>query len=128
MLAHCGYIGLFLIVAILFALGMALLPVLLGRILGATPYKPNEVKNSTYECGLETAGKSWVQFNFRYYFYALLFVAFDILVIFLFPWAVNLKHFDRSEAIFALIGIVIFILIISVGYIYAWKKKVLEWK
>lgn len=123
MLANYGYIALFLIVAILFAVSTLLLPVFL-RFIGIVPHKPNPVKSSTYECGMETVGKSWVQFNFRYYFYALLFIALDILVVFLYPWAVNLRQIGS----FGFIGILIFISIIVVGYIYAWRKKVLEWK
>ena len=123
MLANYGYIGLFLIVAILFAVSTLLLPVFL-RFIHIVPHKPNPVKNSTYECGMETVGTSWVQFNFRYYFYALLFIALDILVVFLYPWAVNLRQIGS----FGFIGILIFISIIVVGYIYAWRKKVLEWK
>ncbi len=123
MLANYGYIGLFLIVAIFFAVSTLLLPVFL-RFIGIVPHKPNPVKNSTYECGMETVGKSWVQFNFRYYFYALLFIALDILVVFLYPWAVNLRQIGS----FGFISILIFISIIVVGYIYAWRKKVLEWK
>jgi len=123
LLANYGYIGLFLIVAILFAVSTLLLPVFL-RFIGIVPHKPNPVKNSTYECGMETVGKSWVQFNFRYYFYALLFIALDILVVFLYPWAVNLRQIGS----FGFISILIFISIIVVGYIYAWRKKVLEWK
>ena len=123
MLANYGYIGLFLIVAIFFAVSTLLLPVFL-RFIGIVPHKPNPIKNSTYECGMETVGTSWVQFNFRYYFYALLFIALDILVVFLYPWAVNLRQIGS----FGFIGILIFISIIVVGYIYAWRKKVLEWK
>jgi len=92
-----------------------------GRLV---PWNPNPVKESTYECGMETVGKAWVQFNFRYYFYALLFIALDVLVVFLYPWAVELKQLGLS----ALIAILIFVLIIVVGYVYAWRKGVLEWK
>jgi len=123
LLANYGYIGLFLIVAIFFAVSTLLLPVFL-RFIGIVPHKPNPIKNSTYECGMETVGTSWVQFNFRYYFYALLFIALDILVVFLYPWAVNLRQIGS----FGFISILIFISIIVVGYIYAWRKKVLEWK
>ena len=77
----------------------------------------------TYECGMETTGKTWVQFNFRYYFYALIFVTLDVMVVFLYPWAVQLKQLGTS----ALVSILIFIFIISIGYVYAWKKKALEW-
>ena len=123
MLANYGYIGLFLVVAIFFAVSTLLLPYLL-RFIGIVPQKPNPIKSSTYECGMETIGRSWVQFNPRYYFYALLFIALDVLVVFLYPWAVDL----RQLGLFGFIGMLIFISIIVIGYIYAWRKKVLEWK
>ena len=123
MLANYGYIGLFLIVAILFAVTMLLFPITL-RFLKIIPHKPNPIKSSTFECGMETIGKSWVQFNFRYYFYALLFIALDVMVVFLYPWAVDLRRLGY----FGLIIILVFIFIIGVGYMYAWKKKALEWK
>ena len=123
MLADYGSIGLFLIVAILFAVTTIFTPFIL-RFIRIVPHKPNPIKSSTFECGMETIGKTWVQFNFRYYFYALIFVALDILVVFLYPWAVGLKQLGS----FAFIGILLFIAIIFVGYIYAWREKVLEWK
>jgi len=123
LLANYGYIGLFLIVAILFAVSTLLIPVTL-RFLKIIPQKPNPIKSSTFECGMETVGKSWVQFNFRYYFYALMFIALDVLVVFIYPWAVDL----RRVGYLGLIVIVVFIFIILVGYIYAWRKRVLEWK
>ncbi len=123
MLANYGYIGLFLLVAIFFAVTTLLLPVSL-RLIRIIPKKPNPVKSATYECGLQTIGRSWVQFNFRYYFYALMFIALDVMVVFIYPWAIGL----RQLGYFGLIAILIFILIILVGYVYAWKKGVLEWK
>jgi NADH-quinone oxidoreductase subunit A len=123
LLANYGYIGLFLIVAIIFAVTTILLPVTF-RFLNIVPKKPNPIKNSTFECGMETIGRTWVQFNFRYYFYALVFLILDVLVVFLYPWAVNLRELGYS----GLIGILILVLIPVIGYIYAWKKKVLEWK
>ena len=123
MVTNYGYIGLFLVVAILFTVTTLLLPVTL-RFLKIVPKKPDPVKSSTFECGMETIGKSWVQFNFRYYFYALVFLALDVLVVFLYPWAVNLRELGTSSFII----ILILIFIISVGYVYAWRKKVLEWK
>jgi len=144
LLANYGYIGLFLVVAILFAVVALLLPYFLSlpsrlrnrpyifnllpsflvRLSRIVPYKPNPIKSSTYECGMETIGSSWVQFNFRYYFYALVFLALDVLVVFLYPWAVELRQLGTP----GFIGMLIFIFIIVVGYVYAWKKKVLEWK
>ena len=123
MLANYGYIGLLLVVAIFFAVTTILLPLSL-RFIRIVPRKSNPVKSSTYECGMETIGKAWVQFNFRYYFYALMFIALDVLVVFLYPWAVEL----RQLGLFGFIAMLVFIFIIVVGYIYAWRKKVLEWK
>ena len=124
MLANYGQIGLFVIVAILFAVTMIALPATLKFLHIIVPSKPGPVKQSTFECGMETVGKTWVQFNFRYYFYALVFLALDVLVVFLFPWAVSL----RELGLFSLVVVVVFIGIILVGYLYAWNKKVLEWK
>lgn len=123
LLANYGYIGLFLIAAVLFAVTMLLFPITL-RFLKIIPHKPNPIKSSTFECGMETIGKSWVRFNFRYYFYALLFIALDVMVVFLYPWAVDLRRLGY----FGFIIILVFIFIIGVGYVYAWKKKALEWK
>ena len=123
MLANYGYIGLFLVVALFFVISTLLLPSFL-KLIRIVPKKPNPIKNSTFECGMETIGRSWVQFNFRYYFYALMFVALDVLVVFVYPWAVDLRHLGY----FGLIIILVFIFIILIGYIYAWKKRVLEWK
>ena len=123
MLANYGYIGLFLIVAIFFAVSILLLPSLL-RFIGIVPQKPNPIKSSTYECGMETIGRSWVQFNPHYYFYALIFLALDVLIVFLYPWAVDLRQLGSS----GFIGGLILIFIVIVGYVYAWRKKVLEWK
>ena len=118
-----GYIGILLIAAILFTILMPLIPLILG-LLGIVPRKSNPVKTSTYECGLETVGKSWVQFNFRYYFFAILFVALDVLTIFLYPWAVNLK----GLGLLGLVAVGVFFVILLVGYLYAWRKGALEWK
>ena len=123
MLTNYGYVGLFIIVAVLFSFLMVILPIIF-RFLKVVPHNPNPIKNATFECGMETIGKTWVQFNFRFYFYALVFLALDILVVFLYPWAVNL----RELGYFGLIGVLILISIVVVGYIYAWRKKVLEWK
>ena len=123
MLANYGLIGLFFIVILLFSLVMVILPVIL-KYLKIVPSNPNPTKNSIFECGVETIGKTWVQFNFHYYFYALVFLALDVLVVFLYPWAVHLKELG----VFSLYIVLIFVFVVFVGYLYAWKKKVLEWK
>ncbi len=123
MLADFGYIGILLIVGILFMVTTLLLPFTLS-FFKIVPRKSNPAKTSTYECGMETIGKTWVQFNFRYYFFAILFVALDVLTVFLYPWAVNFK----GLGLFGLISIAVFFVILMVGYIYAWLKGALEWK
>ncbi len=122
MLADYGYIAILLIAAVT-------VPIFILLLANVVSYKskrpdPDNVKSSTYECGMRTIGSSWVQFNFRYYFYALLFVIFDIETVFLLPWAV---HF-RQLKLFGFIEMLIFILILTVGLVYAWRKKVMEWK
>lgn len=123
MLTNYGYIGLYFIAAVLFTLLMLGIPIIL-RFLKVVPHNPNPIKNATFECGVETIGKTWVQFNFRYYFYALVFLALDVVVVFLYPWAVGLKELGFT----GLIGIVILLFIVIVGYLYALRKKVLEWQ
>ena len=123
MLANYGLIGLFFVVVLLFSLSMVIIPIVL-RLLKIVPSHPNPVKYSIFECGMETIGKTWVQFNFRYYFYALIFLALDVLVVFLYPWAVQLRELGLTS----LIVVLILVFIVLIGYIYAWKKKVLEWK
>ncbi|MCJ7656012.1 MAG: NADH-quinone oxidoreductase subunit A [Dehalococcoidia bacterium] len=123
MLADFGYIGILLIVGILFMVTTLLLPFTLS-FFKIVPRKSNPTKTSTYECGMETIGKTWVQYNFRFYFFAVLFVAFDVLTVFLYPWAVNIK----GLGLFGLIAVAVFFVILMVGYIYAWLKGALEWK
>ena len=122
MLEQYGIITLLLVVAIIFPLGGIITSRLL-QLLGARPDNPDPVKLDTYECGLETIGATWVRFNFRYYYYALLFVIFDVEAAFLFPWAVYFRHLQ----LFGLIEMAIFIAILAVGFVYAWKKHALEW-
>jgi len=123
LLADFGYIGILLIVGILFMVTTLLLPFTL-RFFNIVPRKSNPSKTSTYECGMETIGRTWVQYNFRFYFFAVLFVALDVLTVFLYPWAVNIK----GLGLFGLIAVAVFFVILTVGYIYAWLKGALEWK
>ena len=119
MLGDFGLLGLFIIVAVLVSFMFLVTPIVL-RFIGLAPKnKPNPVKNSTYECGMVPAGKAWVQFNFRFYFFAIMFVAFDVLTVFLYPWAANLNEL----AGYGLVAVAILLTIIIVAYIYAWKKR-----
>ena len=111
------YIGIFLVVAVVVPLVAVLLPVIIA------PKKPSAHKEEVYECGIETKGNIRVQFKSQYYIYALIFLVFDIEVIFLFPWAVSLDKLP----IFAVIEGVIFIAILFAGLIYAMRKGALAW-
>lgn len=111
------FVGLFLIFAVTFPI----LPVVVAKFLA--PKKPSSIKNATFECGLESKGDSWIQFRIQYYLFALVFVIFDVETVFIYPWAVAFKQLG----IFAFIEMVLFILILGIGLLYAWKKKALEW-
>ena len=89
------------------AAGVVFVALLINRLLA--PRKPDPVKLSTYECGEEPVGSSWIRFNTRFYVIALIFIVFDVEVLFLFPWAVNL----RDLGMFAWIEMTVFIIILS---------------
>jgi NADH-quinone oxidoreductase subunit A len=81
-------------------------------------------KLDTYECGEEPVGSPWVQFNIRFYVIALIFLIFDVEVVFLFPWAVVFRHLG----LFAFIEMMVFLAILLVGYAYVWVKGDLNWE
>jgi NADH-quinone oxidoreductase subunit A len=117
------YMNNYVVVAIFLVLGV-LLPVVAltaGRFL--RPNKPSAEKYTTYESGNEPVGSGQVRFNIRYYLFALMFVIFDVETVFLYPWAVAYKQLG----LFALVEMCIFVALLAVGLIYAWKKKVLQW-
>jgi NADH-quinone oxidoreductase subunit A len=87
------------------------------------PSHPNAVKLSTYECGEEPVGSPWIRFNTRFYVIALIFLVFDVEVLFLMPWAVNLK----GMGLFAWLDMAIFVVILVVGLVYVWGKGDLDW-
>lgn len=115
---HYALLGIFILVAFSFG-GIALL---LAR--WVAPRKPSPVKQSTYECGLEARGEPWVQFRIPYYIYALIFVIFDVEILFLYPWAVSFKKLG-IEAFWAA---AFFIAVLFLGLAYEWQKKALEWE
>lgn len=118
MLGDYATIGVFLLLTILFplaALGLA-------WVVRPKP-QPDEEKLKTYECGVDTQGRTWVRFRVNYFLYALVFLAFDIETIFLFPWAVRFK----ALGLFAFIEMLVFIAILLTGLWYAWKEGALEW-
>ena len=101
---------------------LAVLPLVLARFVA--PKKPGHSKQSAYECGLESTGDPWVQFRVQYYLYALLFVIFDVEVVFIYPWALIWK----SLGLLAFVEMALFLAILGIGLAYAWKKGVLEWE
>ena len=123
MLADFGYVGILLLVAVLYPVGAIATSFILG-LFKIRPHNPDPIKSMPYECGMDPVGDAWVQFNFRYYIYALLFVVFDIETVFLYPWAV----YFRQLGLFGLIEVTIFLAILVVGYVYAWQKRTLEWR
>lgn len=111
------FIGMFLLLAWIFPGA----PILIARYL--SPHKPNIIKNQTYECGMETVGDTWIQFKVQYYNFALTFLVFDVELVFLFPWAVA---FDQIS-IFGVLAGTLFIVILFVELMGAWRKGALEW-
>lgn len=111
---------------LVFALAFPLIPIVASVAFGAfrlRPNRPDPIKSDTYECGVETEGDAMVQFNARYYVIALLFVVFDVEAVFLYPWAVAF----RQLGLFAFVEAVLFLGILVLGYVYAWRRKALEW-
>lgn len=118
-----SYQNSYLFVCVFLVIGL-MLPVValfMGKLL--RPDKPNVIKASTYESGIEPIHDSRVQFNVRYYLFGLLFVIFDVETVFLYPWAVAYEKLG----IFSLIEMMIFVFMLGIGLAYAWKKKVLKW-
>jgi NADH:ubiquinone oxidoreductase subunit 3 (subunit A) len=118
-----GYIAILLAFAVLFP-SLPLMISFLFRKLNIRPDAPDPVKMDTYECGVETEGDSWVQFNFRYYLVALIFVVFDVEVVFLYSWAVAFPE----KLVVGFVEAISFIGILVIGYLYAWRKHALEWR
>jgi len=112
----------FAVAAVLFAL----VPLGLARLWSKkfSPIKPGPDKNATYECGLESKGDAWVQFKSEYYLYAILFLIFDVETIFLLPFAVAFT----SLSVGAFVAMMVFLLLLVEGLIWAWQKGVLTWK
>jgi len=114
------YIAIGLMIAL--ATVVALIAIGLGNLFG--PKKKSDVKSMPYESGMDPYGEGTRRMPVRFYLIAVLFILFDIEVVFFLPWAVVF----RKLGLFGLIEMVVFILILLVGYIYAWKKGALEWE
>jgi NADH-quinone oxidoreductase subunit A len=107
---------------VLIATGFAVFTLLFSRLVHAEKHHP--VKLEPYECGIEPLTDARDRYSIRYYLIAMLFVIFEVETIFLFPWAVSL---DRL-ALFGLVEMLVFLFILIVGYLYAWRKGALEWQ
>ena len=125
MLAESG-LYLPVIILLIAAVGFALAPLGLAWLWANkfSPRKPGPDKNATYECGLESKGDAWVQFKSEYYLYAIIFLIFDVETIFLLPFAVAFAGLSVG----AFIAMMIFILLLVEGLVWAWGKGVLTWK
>lgn len=108
------------------ALGFALVPLGLAALWAKcfSPAKPGPIKNATYECGLESKGDAWVQFHVQYYLYAILFLIFDVETVFLLPFAVSFTHLSAG----AFVAMMVFLLLLVEGLVWAWQKGVLKWR
>ncbi|MBI2814163.1 MAG: NADH-quinone oxidoreductase subunit A [Opitutae bacterium] len=117
-----AFLALFLAVALAFPL--LLLAVTWLWVWFFQAAKPGPRKNATYECGLESTGDSWIQFKAHYYLYAILFLIFDVEVLFLLPFAVAFTSLPAG----ALFAMLVFILLLAEGLVWAWHRGHLEWK
>lgn len=125
--ADFGRVGLLIILGLSFPA----LPLVVSQLLFRSkrrPENPDPVKNAIYECGVESEGTAWGQFNARYYLFALGFVIFDVEVIFLYPWAVNQTSLALTEPLTAIVKAVVFMAVLAFGLAYAWRRGALEWR
>lgn len=111
-------IGVFAILAVLFG-GV---PLIIAKLI--SPNSPGKEKQRVYECGTVEGGDPWGQFRVQFYFYALIFVVFDIEALFLYPWAVIF----RDVGFLGFLEMLVFITLLGLGWIYAWHERVLEWE
>jgi NADH-quinone oxidoreductase subunit A len=123
MTEYSDFVRQYLTVAIFAGVGIGLGAGLLAIGKVFRPTRPQEQKYLVYESGVDPVGSGWSQSQIRYYIYALLFVMFDVEAVFIFPWATRLEVYG----VFGLIEMLIFVVILALGLLYAWRKKVLQW-
>src|SRR6266487_2017100 len=111
------------VIAAVIVAGAGLVAVALLTARALSPHRPLPEKLTTYECGIDPVGEGWSQSQIRYYIYAFLFVVFAVESVFLFPWATVFERFGYS----AVVEMAIFIGILALGLLYAYRKKVLQW-
>ena len=123
------YFGDYITVAAFVAVGALLVG---GGLLASSllrPNNPTKVKSETYECGIDPVGGGWSQTHIRYYIFALLFLIFDVEAVFIFPWAIRIEEFAAAGmGGFIFVEMVIFIVILVMGLVYAIRKGVLRWE
>lgn len=105
------------------ATALAVGSILLGLAALIRPSRPNADKLIAYESGVDPVGTGWSQSQIRYYVFALLFVIFDVEAVFLFPWAASIERYGT----FGLVAMLIFIVLLLDGLVYAWKRGLLRW-
>jgi NADH-quinone oxidoreductase subunit A len=111
-----------ILIQMLLAVGFVVGTIIVSGKLG--PKRSSEIKDKNFECGIESIGNARIPFSVKYFLVAILFVLFDVEVIFLYPWAVNFKELGMD----GMIKMVIFMLLLLVGFFYIIKKKALEWE
>ena len=119
-----GYLAEYLPILIFLAIAVALAVIILVASLVMAPQSPDREKLSPYECGFEPFEDSRVRFDVRYYLVAILFIIFDLEVAFLFPWAVSLGDIG----VFGFWSMIVFLGVLTVGFVYEWRKGALEWE
>jgi NADH-quinone oxidoreductase subunit A len=124
-MGNYGYVAVFLIGGFGFVCFNLTLASFVSRL--GSSYRPSQSKGMAYECGEPPIGEAWVQYNVRYYLYAMLFVLFDVEAAFLIPWAADFQSLYTSLGPLILLEVISFLGILGAALIYAWKKGVLEW-
>jgi len=115
-----GYLP--ILIFILLGIGFGLVPILASRLIA--PYKPYSEKTSPYECGFAAFEDARIKFDVRYYLVAILFIIFDLEMAFLFPWAIVMDELGW----YGFTAMMLFLVLLGVGFIYEWKKGALEWE
>src|SRR6266436_433867 len=114
------------LVQVIFAIGFAGFALFLSVILGRVG-KRNPVKDTAYECGMLPQGEAQPRFSVKFYLVAMLFILFDIEIVFMYPWAVNFKEMLKSHGSTIFWSMTGFLTLVTVGYVYAIRKGVLDW-
>ena len=111
-----------ILIQLVIAVGFVVSMIIISGKLG--PKRNSEIKDENFECGIESIGNARIPFSVKYFLVAILFVLFDVEVIFLYPWAINFKELGME----GMVKMVIFMLLLLVGFFYIIKKKALEWE